>query len=463
MRCTAFIGEVDTEEVRRSFLTILFLMLLPAMALGQGHRPNEGSSSLRLVSAAPVEESPPAAPEILPSPPAALDGSEMTLGELELLALTHNPSLTIATAQAGAARGQQLQAGLYPNPMLGYVGMEMGNEGTAGQQGGFVSQRFITGGKRRLDVAVAGAEVRQMQFRIDAQRLRVLTDVRMRFYEALVAQQRVRVTGDLSRIAADLATASRRLLEFRQIGETSLLQSEIESQQAEILLATARLQQQEAWRRMAVVIGRADLACRPLTGDLYATPPEYCWEEILARVLAQSPQVAAARSRSQQARLAVDRAARQKIPDVSVMTGVRHHYISENPVADVQASLAVPLFDANQGNVYKAQAEWSAAQAEVRRIELALEDRLAVAYRQYANARQQAQRYSQQILPRANTSLERVTADYRLGQADYLTLITAQRTYIQAHLIYLDALRDLWQAQVQIEGFLLTDSLAGGS
>ena len=40
-------------------------------------------------------------------------------------------------------------------------------------------------------------------------------------------------------------------------------------------------------------------------------------------------------------------------------------------------------------------------------------------------------------------------------------LLTAQRTYFQTNLAYLDALRDLRSATTSLEGNLLSDSLQG--
>src|SRR5262249_24627826 len=53
-----------------------------------------------------------------PVPAAAAGG--LTLADLEHMALQGNPTLSQAAAQVEAARGRALQAGLYPNPTVGY-------------------------------------------------------------------------------------------------------------------------------------------------------------------------------------------------------------------------------------------------------------------------------------------------------------------------------------------------------
>jgi outer membrane protein, heavy metal efflux system len=84
---------------------------------------------------------------------------------------------------------------------------------------------------------------------------------------------------------------------------------------------------------------------------------------------------------------------------------------------------------------------------------------LAAAFEQYQNARCQVEKYANEILPNAQTSLDLVAAGYRHGEFNYVTLLTAQRTFFQVNLAYVEAVRDLRWASVAIEGNLLGGSL----
>src|SRR5215213_8830364 len=98
-------------------------------------------------------------------------------------------------------------------------------------------------------------EVREQRFLFDAQELRVLSDVRLRYYDALAAQRRVELTAELSKVSGQLAENSRQLREAEQIADTDLLQAEIESEEAQLLAANAGNERQEAWRRLTAVVG----------------------------------------------------------------------------------------------------------------------------------------------------------------------------------------------------------------
>ena len=74
----------------------------------------------------------------------------LTLADLQHVAQQHNPTLAQAQSAVRAAQGRYLQAGLYPNPEVGYSGEEIGSEGKSGLQGSVVSQEIVTGGKLHL-------------------------------------------------------------------------------------------------------------------------------------------------------------------------------------------------------------------------------------------------------------------------------------------------------------------------
>jgi cobalt-zinc-cadmium efflux system outer membrane protein len=398
---------------------------------------------------------------LLPIVDVSSEQTALTLADLEEIAFQNNPTLAAAAARMESARGRQLQAGLYPNPVVGYHATEVGNLGTAGQQGAFISQRFITAGKLQLDQEIAGKEIDAAHFQFHAQEQRVLSDVRVRFYDVLVAQRRVELTKELVGIGDNLVEAANTLLAGRQGTLNDKLQAQIRADEAHILYDNARNQTAEAWRRLAAIIGLPTMQRKPLVGQLDVDLPSYAWDDCHAMVLDSNPQLNAARARADRAGIAIHRATKEPIPNIDVSVSVRHIYPTDSDVANIQIGIPIPIFDKNQGNIRSAEAEWIAANNEVQRIELDLQDRLAVAYRRFANSRQQADRYSQKMVPRAKQSLELVTDGYDKGQVNYLTMLIAQQTYVQVSLSYLDSLRELRTSAAVIEGQLLTDSLKG--
>ena len=403
------------------------------------------------------------AQEKLPALPQAIPTKAgLTLSEVEDIALGNNPTLAIARAKLDAARGKWLQVGLPPNPVIGYSGDEMGNEGiSAGQQGGFVGQTFVTGGKLRLNRAVVDQEIVIAEQILATQQLRVLTDVRSAYYDLLVAQRRLDTTQELVTLTEQAVKASEDLLKAKEVSQSTLLQARVESDRMKILLRNAQNRQLAAWRRLSTVAGDLGARPKPLAGKLDERIPELVWDDALRRLLTESPELAVARALVERAGWVVDRAYAEVIPDLFVQVGVQQDNGTGDSFTGVQVGLPLPLFDSNQGGIRQAEAGLTAAERNVDRVRLNLESRLAVVFQDYSNALYQVDKYSKEILPNADKARQLVTKGYEGGELGFLTLLTAQRTYFQTRLSYIESLRELWTRATEIEGLLLKGSLQG--
>lgn len=389
--------------------------------------------------------------------PIRADG--ITLDELHRLALTSNPTLTKAAAAVEAARGNWVQVGLYPNPSLAYLGTQIGDRGTPGQQGAYIEQQFVRGRKLPLNRAVAAREIERAEQDYAAQHMRVLNDVQINFYHALVAQEALRISQDLADVAGKAVTTAEHLFKAQEATRVDVLQARVELNSAKVTLANARNNYQAAWRRLVAVAGVPAMGEMAVRGDLMRDMPEFTWEQSMDRILTESPELAATRIGVGAAVATLRRARVEPIPNLTVQAGPQYDNAAQETITNVNVVMSVPLFNYNQGNIRRAQADVRAAKAEVARKELELTARLATAFERYANARNLVRQYRDEILPDAREALNLVSEGYRQGEIDYLTLLTTQRTFFHNSLAYLEAMRDLWESSIAIDGLLLTDSL----
>lgn len=410
-----------------------------------------GDNAERLAQPPSVAVSP---PEVLPPATPA----DVTIEQIVQVALSSNPSVAQANARVAALRGKWTQAGLPPNPSAGYTSSEVGNDRRGGQQGGFVGQEYVTGGKLRLDRAVVSQEIQQAEQRLYAAQMRVTTDVRKACYAVLVAQRRVALAEDLVRLSNQAVQASEELRKAEEIPLAGLLQTEVEQQNAAILLQTARNELNTSWQRLSAVVG-SEMPPQQIAGDVSQLPALLNWDEQLVRVTAGSPELGAAMADILRAQSAYRRATVEPIPNVSTQAMVQYDESTNNTIAGIQVGIPLPLWNRNQGGIRQAQAEIVEAQRNADRVELNLKRRLAEAFQEYANARARAETYAATILPKAGETFALVQRGYQQGEVGYLDLLTAQRTYSQTNLAYLDALASLWASWTEIDGLLLAGSL----
>ena len=383
-----------------------------------------------------------------------MDGA-LLLAEAEQIALAQHPALIEAQARIQAAQGQWLQAGLYPNPIVGYSGQQLGSRGQAEQEGVVMQGELVLGGKLRLNRAVAEQQIVQAEMEYAGRQLRVLTNVRKSFYEVLVAQRRVELNDQLVAVGAKGLQAAETLFQAKEVGRADMLQARIEAQQSRILQFNARNRSAAAWRELAAAIGRDDLGSRPVEGDVSDDGREYDWEPMRQRLLGSSPELAVALANAQRAQAALARARVEPIPNLTIQGIVQRDASVDSTNGSIQATMPIPVFNRNQGNIRAAEGEWIAAEQAVRRLEFDLQGRLAPVFERYRNAKQQVERYREDILPNAKETLDLVQASYEAGESNYLALLTAQRTYFQTNLAYLDGLRELWSAIWEMEGLLV--------
>jgi cobalt-zinc-cadmium efflux system outer membrane protein len=393
----------------------------------------------------------------------------LTLVELERLALEHNPTLRQAAAAVAAARGRADQAGLWPNPRLGYLGDEIspGPIMRGGEHGVFVEQTVPLGGKLRLSRAVFLRETGEAEALVAVQRQRVLNAVRLAYYDVLAATRRVEVRTRLVELTAEAAAVSRQLANVGAADRPDVLEAEIEARRAALDLTSAENARMRAWATLAAVVGDPTLAPRPLDGSLDAPLPRLERDETLARLLASSPELAAARAAVQRAEATLARARREPVPDLVLRGGPRYNRelldpLGTRPVgweAFAEAGVSVPLFDRNQGAIAAAAADLARAREELTRLELALRAEFAAVFDLYLTARQRAETYRADILPRAEEAYRLYLDRFRALAAAYPQVLIAQRNLFQLTDEYVDAARAAWQAAVRLEGFLLAEGL----
>ena len=384
---------------------------------------------------------------------------EVNISYFRDLALTRSPAVSIGQQRVEAAKGRQVQAGLYPNTRVGYHANEIGMHGSDGAHGVFLQQRFITGGKRELDVQIAEQAVFSEQFFLEASKLRVLTDVDNAFGNLLIAQQKVDVLSTLVNVNRTTFDATKRLVEAGQSGKHVEWQASIELSQAEVARDQAIQEHQYAWRDLMFVCGQPNIKLVRVSGDVAKVVNGGSFQAVVESIIHKSPQVAMAQQRIQQAALNVRRQKVETVPNIDAMVSLRNHSLTGDNITNIQVGIPVPLFDKNQGNIRAAEAEEAMRLAELRRLKLSLRQRAASVYRDFETARIAESRYREEILGSATKNLNLITKGYQDGQIDFLSMLTAQRTLLNVQLTYLRSSRKLHNAVTKLNGHLLFDSL----
>ena len=413
-------------------------------------------------------------PEVMPQFPRlgnsqrVASGPTYQLEDLERMATAHNPTLIQAQRAVEAARGRQWQSGLYPNPTVGYEGEEIrGGVYGGGEQGFFVEQPIILGGKLGLNRKVGAGEVKQRQADAEAQRRRVENDVRVAYYHVLAAQERLAIKRDLVGIAQSTVRIVHQFGNVGQADETEVLEAEAEEQRMEIAAGIAQHMLRRQWTILISVVGVPSLPDGSVAGRIDADLPSLDERQLLTSLLAASPTVQTAQAGVERAEAALQRARHEPIPDLTLKGGLQQNFEPLNPGSSrevglqgfAEIGLHLRLWDRNQGSIAAARADLETAQGEVSRVELTLRRRSAMFTEDYRSARLTADRYQGEILPRLERAYGLMTARYGEMTASFIRVLNLQRMLYENETGYIDALEHAWTSSIALSGFLLEDGL----
>ena len=458
---------MKNNSFRKFSMRIMFVLTLvtPSLAAQQIIPPQKqipAPSPRLLVAASPQEHEHPQS-----SDTAAKSTVGLTLEELQQMALANNPTLGQAKAGVAAAAGRTRQAGLWPNPTVGYTGEEIrGGSYGGGQHGVFIQQNVILGSKLGLDRKVRAEEGKQAEAESEEQGLRVENGVRIAFYQSLAAQRMVETRKTLSGLANDAVETTQQLFNVGQADQPDLLQAQVEADEADLAVIAAEQDQLRAWRVLTAVVGKTAMAMVKLEGNLEDLP-QLDADQMIETILRDSPAVKIAQLEVSHSDLVFTRARREVIPDLSVRVGYLNNRedvgsippkaVGSEGFAEVGVNLHI--FNRNQGNIAAAKADRERAQLEVQRVSLTLRRLAAPVLQSYSTSRSVVERYKRRTLPNAQKAYDLYLHKYHEGAAAYPQVLIAQRTLFQLQTSYISALENAWMNAAALQGLLLTDPL----
>src|SRR5947208_1400431 len=393
----------------------------------------------------------------------------ITLEELQQMALQNNPTFRQSAANIQAAEGRKKQSGLYPDPTVGYQGEQIrGGSFHGGEQGFFVQQDIVLGGKLGLNRKIFDQELQQAVTEADEQKVRVVTNVRMSYIQALAAQETLELRQNLSKLANDAVETSHQLANVGQADTPDVLESEVEAQQAQLAVTMAEQNQQRVWKALAAVVGNPRLPLMNLEGRLEDTLPVNA-DELVEKIVNESPAVRIAELGVKRAEAALARAKREPIPDLQLRAGMQQNgeLLSDGRSVGLQGfadvGVRIPIFNRNQGNIATAKADAERARREVEHVKLFLRERSASVVQNYTFSQAAVDRYKNQMIPRAQKAYEMYTKKYREMAAAYPQALIAHRTLMQLEVSYPTALQTFATSSLSLLSYLLTDGLEAPS
>jgi len=391
----------------------------------------------------------------------------LTLPDALRLFRERSLDLLLADAQVAAARGDQAAAGAVPNPALsGSIGRSFDCSGCSALALGLglsdqAALSEVLSGKRglRVDAARAALEAAHLS-RDDAERT-----LRLALQQAMVDAALQRAQVDLARELLEFARQTEQLNQTRfragAISEAELARAQVAAQEAEQVVDVAEQADRAARAQVAFLLAvreplpdfRVDPELLEQAARLTLAPGD---AGVLLDAATQArPDLRALERQQARARAALDLARRQRIPEVTLSA----QYAQEGtggsavtpPTVTFGASLPVPLFYQQQGEVQRAEADLRTQTVQRDKAAAQLASEVITAYGAFAASRKLVDRMRGGLLERAQRARDLTRIQYEKGAARLLELLDAQRAFAQVRAEYLQDLHDLWVNLFKLE------------
>ena len=363
-------------------------------------------------------------------------------------AFANNPELAAARWEIDIAQGARQQAGLIPNPVLSLDAEDTRRDSRTTSVK--LSQALELGGKRgaRIDVASRGQELAALE--LERRRNQLRADVLDAYYTALRAQERSQLAGRSLALAERGLGVAQGRVNAGKASPVEATRAQVQLAEVRLELSRSQMEQDNAYRRLAMVTGTATGDFAGVQEQPLALTPLPAPAQLLGR-LQETTELRLAEQEvvQREASLGLEKA--QRIPDLDVSVGSQYDATARERVNLVGLSMPLPLFNRNQGNVLSAARRADQARDLRNATELRLRTETRQALEQWNTARGEVQSFNQTILPAAQRAVDSATQGFEMGKFNFLDVLDAQRTLIGARNQYLAALAQTTDAWVRIE------------
>jgi cobalt-zinc-cadmium efflux system outer membrane protein len=382
----------------------------------------------------------------------------LSLDEAMGLFLRQNLDLLIAKFGIEFSKGQQITAGLFPNPVVSVGAVSSPFQGRSWSSGGQVvpqvQQLFELAGKRgfRIDSAQFGTQSAEAGFE-DAVRQLSLA-VKDAYYRTQLALRR-------------LSLAEENRDRFSRILEINTIRFK-KGYIAEVDLIRIRLQFIDFQSQVIQSIQDAESARSDLRQLLRLSPvtqvdliTELTYRRLdpdIARLrtvaMDARPDLRAKRLTFSQREAELNLAKAYRVPDVTIGAGYAVQGArgpdNSNQMA-LSLGLPLPLFNRNQGGIMQAEAAVQMAEADLNKTLNQVENQVDIAYRNLIQSRRLVEAFLGGVLDDARSTLTIVERAYERGGATILDLLDAARTSRMIQQNYIEALFNYQQNVFQLE------------
>jgi cobalt-zinc-cadmium efflux system outer membrane protein len=387
-------------------------------------------------------------------------GVRITLDQAEQMALAHNRALRADLMLISESKASEITAGLRPNPVFDtdaqfipfFSPSNLNSDymDNSAQFDAGLSYKFELYGKRKARIRSARAATVVTSSLVDNDERQLRYDVAAQFINVLYAESKLRFAQqDLATFDKSLAI-SQKQYQAGSISHGNLLKLQLQRLLFQTDLTSAQVAVIQAKNNLRQLVGFDSVPQNfDVIGRLEAPQPKLGLMDLEADALKMRPDLQAARQLIVQAQSEYHLARTYAHPDLG--TTVDYTHLAGNNDLSAFATIGIPIFNRNQGNIAKTSAQITQAQEQERAAEQLVLTQVRSAYARQQSALQVVGLYDSGYLKEAQQSLSISQYAYLRGDTSLLNFLDAERSYRTVELNYRRALARAMLSEQRVE------------
>ncbi|HSF70304.1 MAG TPA: TolC family protein [Nitrospira sp.] len=381
------------------------------------------------------------------------------LSQIIGLAMERNPMIAGANALIDQSTGQRTAAGAYPNPILrgdagkgylrdaGALTSEIPRSATEYMAG--FSQPLEWPAKRAARQSAAEAGLAGASVGLVETRLNLTSDVKVAFYDLLLAQRDLELAKNNLTIVEDVRRVVGARVRLGEAPQFDLIKAEVE-----VLKANQAVTRGENTVRVNRVILDTLTAgalgpSYAVSGDFLVFPAGLDLEQLTSRSMQQHPSIQRLARSIDQADRTIEFERQNRVPNVSLNTSYTREYGREG--FDVGLSVPTPLWYQRQGEIAGSLGAKRREEAELLRTRNELLRQINQYYQDAQTTAKLIEVLEKGLLRQAEEALRIAKFSFQQGAASLLEVLDAQRVQRQILFDYAQARFELSVALSRLE------------
>lgn len=377
-------------------------------------------------------------------------------------AAKHNPEVRASYYQWVAQLEKAGYAGALPDPMISYGRFIENVETRVGPQ----EQRFglrqaypwfgTLGAKE--DVAF---EASMTAFKkLEADRLRLFYQVKATYYELYYLGRNIEITRENMELLKFWESIARTKYRVGLKKHPVVIKAQVELGKLEDILLSLERRREPVRAQLRAALNVADTTVLPMPSAIEITETELPRDSVIALAEAYNPNLGAIRHTIDKEEAGVRLAGKSSFPNFTfgvdyIVTGEALDPSMPESGKDpwgLSVNMNLPIwFGKNKAKKSEAWARYRSAEEKYEEAENQLAQTVELKLFEYDDALRKVQLYRDGLVPKAEQSLNAFYTAYQAGEADFLSLLDAQRQLLEFQLQYERSLTNLAKGKAELE------------